>query len=124
MAIVVIVRDRRDGPVDLEPDLTSHSAPFVPTNRRAAIPCRSASYAAGSSTAEAIAARALPANLREMPVERVMSYETVCLDVATPVHRAASYVVAMNVRRILVVEKRDLVGIMSCLDLVACLTES
>lgn len=74
--------------------------------------------------AEAMAARSLPPSLRGLSVERVMSYETVCLDVATPVHRAASYLVAMNVRRILVVEKRDLVGIMSCLDLVACLTPS
>lgn len=66
---------------------------------------------------EALAARRLPPALRAGTVEDVMSYETICLDVATPIHRAAAYAVAMNVRRLLVVEHRRLVGIVSCLDL-------
>ena len=74
--------------------------------------------------AEALAAKKLPPALRESPVEDVMSYETICLDVATPIHRAASYMVSMNVRRILVVEHRRLVGIVSCLDLVDILARA
>jgi CBS domain-containing protein len=68
--------------------------------------------------AEALAARKLPPELREAPVEEAMSYETICLDVDTPIHRAAAYMVSMNVRRVLVVEHRRLAGIVSCLDLV------
>jgi CBS domain-containing protein len=71
---------------------------------------------------EAIAARALPPELRRRPVESVMSYETICLDVATPIHRAAAYAMVMNVRRFLVVEHRRLAGIVSCIDLVAALS--
>lgn len=74
--------------------------------------------------AEALAARQLPPALRESPVEDVMSYETIFLDVSTPIHRAASYMVSMNVRRILVVEHRRLAGIVSCLDLVDVLARS
>jgi len=71
--------------------------------------------------AEALAARSLPAALRLRPVEDVMSYETICLDAATPIHRAAAHSMAMNVRRILVVERTHLVGILSCVDLVGVL---
>jgi len=67
---------------------------------------------------EALAARKLPPEMRLRPVEEVMSYETICLDIATPMYRAAAYAVSMNVRRILVVEHRRLAGILSCLDLV------
>jgi predicted transcriptional regulator len=74
--------------------------------------------------AEALAARKLPPALRESPIEDVMSYETICLDVSSPIHRAASYMVSMNVRRILVVEHRRLVGIVSCLDLVDVLARA
>lgn len=67
---------------------------------------------------EALSSRALPPELRDKaPVEEVMSYETICLDVSTPVYRAAGHAVAMNVRRILVVEKHYLVGVLSSLDL-------
>lgn len=74
--------------------------------------------------AEALAARRLPSSLRRRPVEDVMSYETICLDAATPIHRAASYSIAMNVRRILVVEQRRLVGVLSCVDLVGVLART
>jgi predicted transcriptional regulator len=71
--------------------------------------------------AEALAARKLPPELLRGPVEEVMSYETICLDAATSIHRAAAYSVAMNVRRILVVERKYLAGILSCVDLVGVL---
>lgn len=74
--------------------------------------------------AEALAARKLPADLRRGPVEGVMSYETICLDAATPIYRAAAYVVSMNVRRVLVVEHRHLVGIVSSIDLVDVLARA
>jgi predicted transcriptional regulator len=74
--------------------------------------------------AEALAARKLPPTLRGTPVEDVMSYETICLDVSTPIHRVASYMVSMNVRRILVVEHRRLVGIVSSLDLLDVLARA
>ncbi len=71
--------------------------------------------------AEALAVRRLSAPREVGPVEDWMSYETVCLDVSTPVYRAAAYAVSMNIRRILVVEHRRLVGVVSCLDLVRIL---
>ena len=74
--------------------------------------------------AEALAARKLPADLQRGPVEEVMSYETICLDAATPIYRAAAYVVSMNVRRVLVVEHRRLAGIVSCIDLVDVLARA
>jgi CBS domain-containing protein len=74
--------------------------------------------------AEALAARRLPPSLREGPVEEVMSYETLCLDASTPVYRAAGYAMAMNVRRILAVRERRLVGVLSVVDLVATLARA
>lgn len=74
------------------------------------------------SQGEAIELRHVPPSVREhTTVEQVMSYETVCLDEGTPVYRAAGYAMAMDVRRILVVKNRDLVGIVSCLDLAGTL---
>jgi CBS domain-containing protein len=67
--------------------------------------------------AEALAARKLPPTLRSGPVEDVMSYETVCLDADTPVYRAAAYAISLNVRRLLAVDRRKLVGVLSVLDL-------
>jgi predicted transcriptional regulator len=74
--------------------------------------------------AEALAARKLPPEMQQRPVEDLMSYETVCLDVSTPMYRAAAYATSMNVRRILVVEHRRLAGVVSCLDLVEVLTRT
>jgi CBS domain-containing protein len=74
--------------------------------------------------AEALAARKLPPTLRSGPVEEVMSYETICLDATTPVHRAAAYCTSMDVRRILVVDHRHLVGILSVVDLVGVLARA
>jgi predicted transcriptional regulator len=67
---------------------------------------------------EAMQAHALPSMFLETPVERVMSYETICLDVNTPLYRVAGYAVQMHVRRILVVEHRELRGIVSGFDVV------
>jgi CBS domain-containing protein len=71
---------------------------------------------------EAIAAHKLPPTLRLRPVEDVMSQQTICLDVETPIYRAAGYGIGMDVRRLLVVKRRRLVGIVSALDLVGALT--
>jgi CBS domain-containing protein len=73
---------------------------------------------------EVIAARRRTAVERTAPVHEIMSYETICLDVGTPIQRAARHVVAMDVRRILVVEDRELVGIASVIDLVGVLARA
>jgi predicted transcriptional regulator len=66
---------------------------------------------------EAIKARALPPALRKTAVERIMSYETLCHNVQTPLFRVAGHSMSMNVRRILAVDHRRLVGIATGLDL-------
>jgi len=66
---------------------------------------------------EAIRARALPPELRQRPVEEIMSYETITLDASTPLYRAAGHAIQTRVRRILVVEGRALVGIVTGYDL-------
>jgi CBS domain-containing protein len=66
---------------------------------------------------EAIKARALPAALRALPVEQIMSLETICYDQETPLYRVAAALVGSRVRRILAVERRKLVGIASGFDL-------
>ncbi len=71
---------------------------------------------------EAIKARALPAALRATPVEQIMSYETICHDRATPLYRVAGNALEMNVRRVLAVEGRKLVGIATGFDLVRYMT--
>jgi CBS domain-containing protein len=43
------------------------------------------------------------------------------VDVETPVYRAASYSIGMDVRRLLVVQRKRLVGIVSALELVGAL---
>jgi len=71
---------------------------------------------------EAVKARALTPELQRMPVEEVMSYETICLDVSTPLYRVAGHMVQMRVRRVLAVEHRELRGILSGFDLLSTLT--
>ncbi|MCU0686802.1 MAG: CBS domain-containing protein [Polyangiaceae bacterium] len=66
---------------------------------------------------EALRTRHLPPTFLSTPVEQVMSYETICLDVKTPLYRVAGYVVQMNVRRVLAVENRALRGVASGFDL-------
>lgn len=73
---------------------------------------------------EAMHARSLPGDLLDTPVERVMSYETLCLDVQTPLYRVAGHAIQMKVRRILAVEKRQLRGIVTGLDLAAVLARA
>jgi predicted transcriptional regulator len=67
---------------------------------------------------EALRAKALPPSFRARPVEDVMSYETICMDTATPLYRVAGHARATSVRRILVVEHKKLYGIASGFDLV------
>jgi CBS domain-containing protein len=74
--------------------------------------------------AEAIACQSLPLELRERPVEEVMSYEILCLDGSTKIRRAAAYASVMNARRMIVLEDKHLVGIVSSLDLVRALARS
>jgi len=71
---------------------------------------------------EAMQARALPPMFLDTPVERVMSYETICLDVGTPIYRVAGHALQMHVRRILGVHARELRGIVSGFDLARVLT--
>ena len=66
---------------------------------------------------EALHTRSLPQPRLENPVERVMSYEYVLVDAATPLHRVASQAVAMQLRRVLVTEAHVFCGIASALDL-------
>jgi CBS domain-containing protein len=46
-----------------------------------------------------------------------MSYETINLDEDTPLYRAAGHAIATKVRRILAVDGRSLVGIVTGYDL-------
>jgi CBS domain-containing protein len=71
---------------------------------------------------EALHARALPSPLRRRAVEQMMSYETICHDVKTPLYRIVGQAIDMNVRRILAVENRRLVGIATGFDLVRYMT--
>ena len=71
---------------------------------------------------EAMKARVLPPLIRKTPVEQVMSYETICMDVKTPLHRVAGHAMQMRVRRILAVENRRLSGIVTGFDLVRFMT--
>lgn len=71
---------------------------------------------------EALRCRALPERLLKTPLEEVMSYEMFCLDVATPLYRAAGHAIQMRVRRILAVSQRRLCGIVTGFDLVRVMT--
>jgi CBS domain-containing protein len=71
---------------------------------------------------EAIKARALAAAFRKTAVEQIMSYETICHDVETPLYRVVGQSIDMNVRRILAVKERRLVGIATGFDLVRYMT--
>jgi len=66
---------------------------------------------------EAMHALALPPSMRKTPVERVMSYELVCLKVSTPLYRAANHARELRVRRILVIDDRAMVGIAAGFDI-------
>jgi CBS domain-containing protein len=72
--------------------------------------------------AEALRALALPPSMRKVPVEEVMSYETVCLAVGTPLYRVASQARELRVRRILAVDERSVRGIATGFDLLRVMT--
>ncbi len=63
--------------------------------------------------AEALEARDLP---RDTPVEQALSPAMLCLDMDTPMHRAAQQAGAMDARRILAVKNRRVEGILTGLD--------
>jgi predicted transcriptional regulator len=65
---------------------------------------------------EALHAVALPPSMRKIPVERVMSYECICLNVSTPLYRVASQARELRVRRILAVDERRVRGIATGFD--------
>lgn len=62
---------------------------------------------------EALIARALAPGL---PVEDAMSHALLCMSTTTPLHRAALHAAHTRARRVLVVEDRKLVGMLSGLD--------
>lgn len=53
---------------------------------------------------------------RDTPVEQVLSPAMLCLDVDTPMHRAAQQAAAMEARRIIAVKNRRVEGILTGLD--------
>lgn len=62
---------------------------------------------------EALLARALDPGAA---VEEAMSYGLLCLNIRTPLHRAAAHASATRARRVLVTDGRDTVGVVSTLD--------
>jgi CBS domain-containing protein len=72
--------------------------------------------------AEAVRALAWPAAWRKIPVERVMSPETICFDASTSVDRVASYAGRVGARCILAVTDRRLSGIVTGFDLLRVMT--
>jgi CBS domain-containing protein len=71
---------------------------------------------------EAIQTRTLPASLRTMPIEHIMSYQVLALDAATPLYRVAGYAIQTRVRRILVVQGTSLVGVVTGFDVLRVMT--
>ncbi len=53
---------------------------------------------------------------RDTPVEDVMSSAMLCLPSDTLTHRAAAHAAATRARRVVVTDKREMVGIMTGID--------
>jgi len=53
---------------------------------------------------------------RDTPVEQVLSPAMLCLDVNTPLHRAAAQAASMDVRRVIAVHDRRVRGILTGID--------
>lgn len=64
---------------------------------------------------EALEARELPATT---PVGEAVGYSMLCLPETTPLHRAANFALATNVRRVLVLDSPSLRGILTGLDFI------
>jgi CBS domain-containing protein len=62
---------------------------------------------------EALQARDAPAST---PVEEVMSYAMLCLDRSTRMHRAAAHALATRARRVVVVDRHHVCGVISGMD--------
>jgi CBS domain-containing protein len=63
--------------------------------------------------AEGLGARGLPG---DTPLEEAMSYAMLCLDVRTPLYRAAAHAHATRARRVLAVSEGRVRGILTGLD--------
>lgn len=62
---------------------------------------------------EALQARELPAST---PIEDAMSYALLCLDMSTPLHRAARHAIDTRARRVVAVQDRRVWGILTGID--------
>jgi CBS domain-containing protein len=72
---------------------------------------------------EALHALALPKSMRHIPVERIMSYELICLHVSTPLYRVANQARELRVRRVLAVDNRSVRGIAAGFDVLRVMEE-
>jgi CBS domain-containing protein len=70
---------------------------------------------------EALQARELPS---ATPVEDVMNYAMLCLDMETPVHRAARHATETRARRVVAVRDRRVWGILTGIDFARIATRS
>lgn len=66
------------------------------------------------SQRDALESRELPAST---PVEEAMSHAMICLPHSMSLHRAAAQIIQMRVRRVLAIDAKKVVGILSGLDL-------
>jgi CBS domain-containing protein len=66
---------------------------------------------------EALTARTLPTEVLSHPVEQVMSYQMLALDVKTPLYRVAGHAIATRARRVIAVDGRVLRGIATGFDI-------
>lgn len=103
--------------IDVGDSIDAAIARLGETNLRGLVVVDGASPVGVFTQTEALTSRALPAPVRQMPVEEVMSYETVALDVKTPLYRVAGQAVASRARRVLAVERGELRGIVTGSDL-------
>lgn len=72
---------------------------------------------------EALRARMKGAEALEGTVDRVMSFETICLDRSTPLYRAAGHAVQMGIRRIFATNPSgEIAGVVTGFDLVKVMT--
>lgn len=57
---------------------------------------------------------------RETTVEEVMNPAFVCMPTTTPIHRAAAQAIALQVRRIIAVDRRQMRGMLTGIDFARC----
>ncbi len=103
--------------IDVGASIDEAIARLTETNLRGLVVVDGAFPVGVFTQTEALTSRALPLAVRQMPVEEVMSYETVSLDVRTPLYRVAGQAVATRARRVLAVDLGQLQGIVTGFDL-------